>query len=186
MLVCSGFEARNPNLGLYLQLDAQKPVCVWQKMMATLCSGTCEEWKGRCRSTYSLDLLISFLQFVLQIKSFHQIPSAFCNGMVNAWFLQLGACGAESHLTGTSLWCDHHSYIAKGKGRGCGDKAGGRASHWGGSASQLPGEGDEHGILNQQNHLPCLGQESLDFITASPLPIHFQFCGLTSRFKHKR
>lgn len=42
VLVCLGFEARNLNLSLCLQKDAQKPVCVGQKMTATLRSATCE------------------------------------------------------------------------------------------------------------------------------------------------
>lgn len=80
--------------------------------------------------------------------------------MVNAWFLRLGACDL------TLLW---PSFVhCRGEGRGCGDRAGGRAAHRGGSVSQLPGEGYEHGTLNQQNYLPCLGQETLSCLSQHP------------------
>lgn len=102
----------------------------------------------------------------------HRYYSLLINSMVDASFVWLGACGAESDPMGTSFvnwhWCGHHLYIAGGKGIGCGDRAQSGAAHWEDSASQLPGEGDEHGKLNQQNHLPCLGQESLSCYHTHP------------------
>lgn len=63
---CWHGEATNPNLGLYVQTGAQKPLCMWKEMTAF------EKEKGR-RSTYSLNVLIA-QQFILWIKS---LPDSF-------------------------------------------------------------------------------------------------------------
>lgn len=111
----------------------------------------------------------------------HQYYSLLTNRMVNAWFLRLGACGAESDLMGTFVnwhWCGHHWYIAGGKGRGCADMRGPSVTAlWRGRWAWDTEPAKPPALL--RTGVPEL------FIAASPLPTQFQFCGL-NRFKHKQ